>query len=316
LCLADKQSGKALPTLDRVLYVDDQRYIVIPAPAPSAEPQILHEIEIPCDANGPRPRRLFGNASPDARRRLLFELADLERANKAKRFVAHLRYDGRLFAAYARPSGGGDHAVLDRAGASTAVDAQKAAHTGAAATAADAIVHAEVPAAVSGAKLAFAPPPQLNEYIYVSRSPRPGEDGGWAEELVAWVASNHGKNLCVFDVGCEVAYSPALFEYRVQRHPPPADAEEGCILFSDVADFCRRLETWLKVAAPRCRAHGYLPARSVVFVRAYPCTWDVGAVGSRERVEVAADGPTGVRRRRTLSTSHLSIAPTVCGGPG
>ena len=215
---------------------------------------------------------MFENASPDARRRLLFELADLERAHKAKRFVAHLRYDGRLFAAYARPSGGGAHAVptrrasLDRAGASAAADAQEAGHTGAAATAADAVVHTEVPAAVSGAKLAFAPPPQLTEYIYASRSPRPGEDGGWTEELVAWVASNHGKNLCVFDVGCEVAYSPALFEYRVQRHPPPADAEEGCILFSDVADFCRRLETWLKVAATA--AHTAISPR-VLSVRAH-----------------------------------------------
>jgi hypothetical protein len=283
--LVDKQSGRPLAKLDRALCLDKQRYLVTHPPDPSADPLILHEVELTYDdANEPHPRRLFENASLDARRRVRLELADLDRVNLAGRFVAQLRHDGCLFAAYARQDAHDGQAprarVADMGSESRGVRRRVVAPSAAASTAAPVQPSEDAAAvtagrgvgsaaetvgagvAVSGARLPFEPPAQLNEHIYVSRSPRPGEDGGWAEELVAWAAANHGKNLCVFDVGCEVAYSPALFEYRVQRHPPPADAEEGCILFSDVADFCRRLETWLKVGPGPIRwSRAYLSHR-------------------------------------------------------
>ncbi len=106
----------------------------------------------------------------------------------------------------------------------------------------------------SMADVGFEMPSSLNEHIYVASTPRPGIDGGRAERLSRWLRSHHPKLYCVFDVGCEFGYPPELFDFRVQRHPPPADSE-GCLLISSVASFCRRLDMWLKARHARHGMH-------------------------------------------------------------
>jgi hypothetical protein len=255
LCVAGLPLGRPLPKIDRALYLDADRYLVTRPPVPSAKPLVLHEVELACDANKPRPRRVFETASPDVRRRVLLELADMDRANTPnERFVAQLRLpwaesqprllsstDRRLFAAYAprapvrlhdgrtprtreagarrEPSGACAPTlkpVAARAGASALAEPpERSAAATAAATA----------GAVSDVRWLSDPQPGRSEQSCES-PPWPGEDGlGWAKDGRVLPKKRDRAVDSVYGPQGRVQVPPAM-------HRPAELTKEPCIVAS------------------------------------------------------------------------------------
>jgi hypothetical protein len=247
LCLAGLPLGRPLPKIDRALYLDADRYLVTRPPVPSAKPLVLHEVELACDANEPRPRRVFETASPDVRRRVLLELADMDRANTPnERFVAQLRLlsssDRRLFAAYAPRAPVGLHdgctprtratgARREPSGACAPTLKPVAARAGASALAEPpersvAATAAVTAGAVSDVRWLSDPQPGRSEQSCES-PPWPAEDGlGWAG----------GRVPKKRDRAVDSVYGP---QGRVQvpptMHGPAELTKEPCIVASSSA---------------------------------------------------------------------------------